>query len=37
MQENWIGRSEGVEIIFTVEKTGEKFLFTPHVRIRFLV
>jgi len=24
MQENWIGRSEGVEIIFTVEKTGEK-------------
>lgn len=24
MQENWIGRSEGAEIHFTVEKTGEK-------------
>lgn len=24
MQENWIGRSEGAEIQFTVEKTGEK-------------
>ncbi|MDD2432868.1 MAG: leucine--tRNA ligase [Clostridia bacterium] len=24
MQENWIGRSEGAEIYFTVEKTGEK-------------
>jgi leucyl-tRNA synthetase len=24
MQKNWIGRSEGAEIYFTVEKTGEK-------------
>ncbi|TYP57582.1 leucine--tRNA ligase [Thermosediminibacter litoriperuensis] len=24
MQENWIGRSEGVEVYFTAEKTGEK-------------
>lgn len=24
MQENWIGRSEGAEIVFTVEKTGAK-------------
>lgn len=24
MQENWIGRSEGAEIYFTAEKTGEK-------------
>ncbi|HHX96194.1 MAG TPA: leucine--tRNA ligase [Clostridia bacterium] len=24
MQENWIGRSEGVEIYFTAEKTGEQ-------------
>lgn len=29
MQENWIGRSEGTEIQFTVEKTGEKLpIFT---------
>jgi len=24
MQENWIGRSEGVEILFTAEETGDK-------------
>jgi leucyl-tRNA synthetase len=36
MQRNWIGRSEGSEIIFTVEKTGERIpVFTTRADTLF--
>ena len=36
MQRNWIGRSEGTEIIFTEEKTGEKIpIFTTRADTLF--
>jgi len=36
MQKNWIGRSEGTEIVFTVEKTGERLpVFTTRADTLF--
>ena len=37
MQRNWIGKSEGAEITFTIEGHRKHLLFLQPVRIRFLV
>lgn len=37
MQKNWIGRSEGVEIVFKLKDTGDDILYLPQGMIRFSV